>query len=282
MRRVLIAGCGYVGVAAADLFHAAGWEVEGWTHSQASADALSSKPYRIRAVDLTSERAVASAATGFDAVVHCASSGGGGAESYRHIYLEGARNLLDVLRASAFLFTSSTSVYAQADGDWVTEESPAEPPRETGKILRETEALVLARGGVIARVAGIYGPGRSALLRKLRAGEARLDGDGTRFVNQVHRDDVASSLLLLIERPVSSEIFNVADDQPLTQRECYGWLANHLGLPMPERADIPAERKRGASNKRVSNAKLRRFGWAPRYPTFAEGMTNSVLPAAEK
>ena len=47
MPRILIAGCGYVGQATADLFHAAGWDVEGWTASEESAAALSAKPYPV-------------------------------------------------------------------------------------------------------------------------------------------------------------------------------------------------------------------------------------------
>ena len=61
-------------------------------------------------------------------------------------------------RGAALAFTSSTSVYAQGDGEWVTEESPAEPDRETGRVLRATEEFVLAGGGIVARLAGIYGP----------------------------------------------------------------------------------------------------------------------------
>ncbi len=73
------------------------------------------------------------------------------------------------------LFTSSTSVYAQRDGSWVTEESETKPARETGRILLETEEFVLGHGGIVARLAGIYGPGRSALLSKFLAGEAIID-----------------------------------------------------------------------------------------------------------
>ena len=98
-----------------------------------------------------------------------------------------------------FFFTSSTSVYAQTDGSWVDESSLAEPTRETGKILRETEEIVLRAGGIVARVAGIYGPGRSFLLRKFLAGEAVIDRERDRFLNQVHRDDIASAMLLLMQ-----------------------------------------------------------------------------------
>ena len=278
MARVLIAGCGYVGVATADLFHAAGWEVEGWTHSAESAAQLAGKPYAVRAVDIAAADAVQAATSRFDAVIHCASSGGGGAESYRRVYLEGARNLLVELRPRTFLYTSSTSVYAQTGGEWVDEESAAEPAHETGKILRETEELVRQSGGLVVRLAGIYGPGRCALLRKFLSGEARIDEGDQRYLNQAHRDDIAAALLHLVTKPNESQIFNVTDDQPLTQRQYYECLAGELNRPLPPAATRSGERKRGASNKRVSNRKLRALGWEPKFPTFQVGMARSVLP----
>src|SRR5438093_2280451 len=133
----------------------------------------------------------------FDPVIHCASSRRGGAETYRQVYLDGARNLLETFPGSKLLFTSSTSVYAQSDGSWVTEESESKPVRETSRVLLETEKMVLARDGTVVRLAGIYGPGRSALLTKFLAGTAIIDPGNDRFVNQVHRDDIASGLFLL-------------------------------------------------------------------------------------
>jgi nucleoside-diphosphate-sugar epimerase len=123
MPRILIAGCGYVGQATADLFHAAGWDVEGWTASEESAATLSAKPYLACQVDISNREQVAERTGTFDAVIHCASSRGGGVESYRQIYLNGARNLLDRFAETKVLLTSSTSVYAQRDGSWVTEEN---------------------------------------------------------------------------------------------------------------------------------------------------------------
>src|SRR5437016_7602518 len=200
MPRILIAGCGYVGQAVADLVHAAGWTVEGWTHSAESAARLSANPYPVRGVDVSRRAQVAECAGMFDAVIHCASSRGGDAEMYRKVYLDGARNLLETFPGSKLLFTSSTSVYAQRDGSWVTEESETKPMREASRILLETERLVLASGGMVARLAGIYGPGRSALVSKFMAGTAMIDPENDRFVNQVHRDDIAAALFLLLSR----------------------------------------------------------------------------------
>ena len=280
MPRVLIAGCGYIGQAAADLLHAAGWVVEGWTRSAESAASLSAKPYPVRGVDVSQLDRVAECARTFDAVVHCASSSGGDAEKYRRVYLYGARNLLETFRGSKLLFTSSTSVYAQRDGSWVTEESDAKPIRETSRVLLETERLVLADSGVVARLAGIYGPGRSALLNKFLKGTAIIDPETDRFVNQVHRDDIAAALFLLLSREAEiAQIYNVVDDQPILQSECYRWLAQRLNRPLPPIRRSMQERKRGDSNKRVSNAKLRVLGWTAQYPTFAEAMEKSILPS---
>ena len=280
MPRILIAGCGYVGQATADLFQATGWAVEGWVSSTEAAAKLSTKPYPVLAVDIAGPAQLAPRAINFDTVIHCVSSRGGGTDVYRQIYLNGARSLLDRFPGARTLFTSSTGVYAQQDGSWVTEESETKPKRETARILLETEALVLSRGGIVARLAGIYGPGRSALLSKILNGSAVIDAENDRFVNQVHRDDIAAALFFLLNHEsVAGEIYNVVDDQPILQSECYRWLAKKLNRALPAIGRSTSTPKRGDSNKRVSNAKLRRLGWTPRYPTFAEAMEKSVLPS---
>jgi len=276
MPRILIAGCGYVGRATADLFHRAGWQVEGWTKFNAG----TSKPYPIHAIDITDAKQVHACEGNFDVIVHCASTRGGDVDLYRRVYLNGACNLLETFASSTILFTSSTSVYAQINGKWVTEESAAEPRHQTGQILRETEELCLARSGIVARLAGIYGPGRSALLSKFLAGNAVIDPENDRFINQVHRDDIAAALFLLLDRQrEAKQIYNVVDDQPIRQSECYGWLAKKLNRPLPPVGKSAARGKRGESSKCVSNAKLRGLGWTPRYPTFAEAMEKSILPS---
>src|SRR4029077_18848378 len=109
---------------------------------------------------------------------------------------------------------------AQSNGEWVTEESPAEPNQETGKILREAEQLVLTRDGDVARLGGIYGPGRSFLLKRFLGNEAIVDPERDRFVNQIHRDDAAAALFLLVCQSPGGGIYNVVDDRPILQSEC--------------------------------------------------------------
>lgn len=276
MPRILIAGCGYVGQATADLFHRAGWAVEGWTKSNTG----TRKPYPIHAIDITDAKQVHACEGNFDVIIHCASTRGGDVDLYRRVYLNGARNLLEKFATSTMLFTSSTSVYAQTNGERVTEESATEPRRQTGQILRETEELVLARDGIVVRLAGIYGPRRSALLNKFLAGNAVIDPETDRFINQVHRDDIAAALFILLDRRrEAKQIYNVVDDQPIRRGECYRWLAKKLNRPLPPVEKSAARGKRGESSKCVSNAKLRGLGWKPRYPTFAEAMEKSILPS---
>ncbi len=276
MRKILIAGCGYVGQAAAELFHRAGDAVEGWTKS---AHGIVT-PYPIHSVDISDANLVRARHGDFDVVIHCASTRGGDVDLYRKLYVEGARNLVDAFPGSTILFTSSTSVYAQKDGEWVTEESATEPTRETSQALLEAEKIISDAKGIVLRLAGIYGPGRSALLDKFMNGTATVAKD--HFVNQVHRDDIAGAIFLLSNRPHQGpQTFNVTDGNPRLVSDCYEWLARKLGRPLPglDATSQQASRKRGDSNKRVSNARLRAKGWQLLYPNFAEGMEKSVLPS---
>jgi len=294
MARVLIAGCGYVGEAAANTFRERGWEVEGWTATVESVAKLSQRPYSVRAVDVTDHDAMSKPSGEFDVVVHCVSSRGGDEEQYRRLYFTGARNLLRTFPLATLLFTSSTSVYPQTDGSVVDETSPAEPRHEKGKILRETENLVLAAGGIIARLGGIHGPRRSFFLSRFLESGTPPEGND-RLINQVHRDDIVSALLLLAERRAESrgEIFNVVGDRPIKAKKAYEWLSSRLNKPGAvsptatwerDRGELgrsggAAHPKRGNSNKHVSNRKLRALGWEPRYPTFESAMSENILPS---
>jgi len=205
-----------------------------------------------------------------DFIVHCASSGKGGPEAYQHVHVDGCRNLTNTFPGTPLLFTSSTSVYAQTDGSVVTEESPAEPDRETGRLLLEAERIVRATGGIVARLAGIYGPGRSVILKKFLAGETVIEEDGRRFLNQIHRDDAARAIfhLATLGQTARGEVFNVSDDTPLSQLECHRQLSRIFSRPMPPSGPRDLNRKRGWTHKHVSNSRLRATGWNPAFPSF--------------
>ena len=264
MSRVLVIGAGFLGGEVASVFRVAGWEV---------ASASLGGGEGSLACDVSDPDCVA-ALPEADVIVHCAASGRGGEDAYRRVYLEGCRNLGRRFPKARLVFTSSSSVYSQHEGELVTEQSEASPDRETGKILLEAERVVTGSGGVVARLAGIYGPGRSVLLRKFLDGEAVIEEDGRRFINTIHRDDAARAIfhLLNLDPFPAGEIFNVCDSETLTQLEVYRGLAEIFGRDLPPHGPRDLNRKRGWTHKRVSNAKLLETGWEPRYPSFLDAV----------
>jgi nucleoside-diphosphate-sugar epimerase len=265
--RVLIVGCGYVGLPLGIELVRQGHAVSGLRRSVAAETELKRVGIQPLHADITRPETLAELPHEFDWVVNCTASGGGDAENYRNIYLEGNRNLLAWLAPAPpkkFIYTSSTSVYAQNDGSVVTETSVTEPEALTTKILVETEKLLLAAAAkgfpaVILRVAGIYGPARGHAFKQYLRGEARIEGEGARWLNMIHRDDLVGVISAALERGTPGEVYNAVDNEPVTQLKFFEWLAGELQKPLPPRvtADTETWRKRGVTNKRVSNAKLR-------------------------
>ena len=283
--KILVAGAGYVGEALAARLLRGDNEVTAWTGSADSAAALGARHHGLRAAacDVSDPGAIQAARMrlgAMDAVIFCAAAGrGGGADRYRAVYLTGAQNLAASFPKARFVYTGSTSVHAQTDGNWVDEDSPTEPDRETGRVLLETERIVRNAGGTVLRAAGIYGPGRSVLLRRFLAGEAVLEAGGERWINQIHRDDLAAALALTLTCPaedISGRVFLASDDRPLRQRELYVWLAARTGRPVPPPAPADYDRKRGWTHKRVCNARLRSLGWRPVFPTFLDAVERGL------
>jgi len=196
--------------------------------------------------------------------------------AYREVYLEGVRQMNRHQPQARRIFVSSTSVYGQRDGSWVDESSPTEPAAETSRVLVETEREALGAGAIVLRAAGIYGPGRAALFEKFRRGEAVIEGEGLRWLNQIHRSDLIAALVHLLDAGVPGEIYNAADDEPVRLRDFYAWCSEKLGKPMPPHGPVDPKRKRGLTDKRVSNRKLRAAGWAPQFRTFREGLADRL------
>jgi len=284
-KRVLICGCGYVGQAVGTRLAAQGHAVFGLRRSaDANASLLAAGITPLNG-DLANPAAVAALPGPFDWVINVVSSAHGGEAAYRSAYLESTRNLVRKMAGAPcrFVYTSSTSVYPQTEGEWVTETSAANPTTNTGLVLRQTETELLAAASqdfrpTVLRVAGIYGPDRHHLLSRLLAGH-RFGGNAARWLNMVHRDDVAGAILLVLESAVSGEVFNVADNEPVQADAFESWLANRLELNLDAlRTEEPAGGKRGVSNKRVNNRRLReQLGWVPAHPTFREGYESILV-----
>ena len=286
--RILIVGCGYVGRPLGQELARLGHEVFGLRRSQLAAEELTAAGITPLHADITQPQTLANLPRNFDWVVNCTASGGGGAEDYRKIYLEGNRNLVAWLADSPpekFVYTSSTSVYGQNDGSMVTEKSPVEPDAPTSTVLVETEKYLLAAvaqrrfPAVILRVAGIYGPGRGHGFKAFLRGEARIEGDGMRWLNMIHRDDLIGVIIAALRDARPGEIFNVADNEPVSQRTFFEWLAAKFNRPMPPvvAADAETWRRRGVTNKRVSNAKLHAaLKYAFQFPDFRAGYAAEI------
>jgi nucleoside-diphosphate-sugar epimerase len=284
--RVLVVGCGYVGLPLALEFARLGHTVFGLRRSTGAQEILRQAGVTPLVADITQPDSLAKMPRDFDWVVNCVASGGGGVGEYRTLYLEGMRNLIEWLvpsRANGtprVVYTSSTGVYGQNDGSLVDESSPTQPASETARVLVETEQVLLAAGrersfpAMVLRAAGIYGPERGYLLKQFLRGEARIEGAGARTLNMIHRDDLIRAIIAALERGRGGEIYNVTDDEPVSQVEFFQWLAAKLGQPLPPTIpeDAAAPRKRGLTNKRISNRKLKaelRFGFT--FPDFRAG-----------
>lgn len=286
--RTLIIGCGYVGVPVGARLAAAGHDVYGLRRTAESEEELVAAGIEPLTGDITKPEDLARLPGPFDWVVNLVSSSRGGADVYRDVYLGGTSKVLDWLRNSPptkYIYTSSTSVYGQTDGSWITEDDEAQPSSETARILVETEKLLLkaAREGgfpaTILRVAGIYGPGRGHLFLKYLRDEATLSGDGSRLINMIHLDDLVTAIVAGLERGQPGKVYNVVDDEPVEQIRFYRWLAETLGKPMPPR-DTEREapkRKRALTNKKVSNCLLKEeIECAFKYPSFREGYGSEI------
>jgi nucleoside-diphosphate-sugar epimerase len=277
--KTLIIGCGYIGLPLALRLKEAGHEISAWVHSSASAEALLPHHFhRLIAGSVADPEVWDSVIENFDLVIHCASSGRGDEAAYEQVFLKGMLMIKTHQARAGKVFVSSTSVYRQTQGEVVTEKSPAEPDTATGRVLFVAEKVAVRAGASVIRSTGIYGPNRGVLFEKFRRGEAVVEGDGLRWINQIHQHDLVSTITHLIGAGAPGEIYNASDDTPVTQRDFYAWCSAFLRKPMPPSGPVNLLRKRGLTNKRVSNAKLRATGWSPAYPSFREGLATDHSP----
>ena len=283
MARILIAGCGDVGAVLGRSLRAAGHEV--WGLKRHPADL----PPGIRplAADLTDPATLNALPSALDSVVYSAAAARFSEIAYQAAYIAGVQNLLDALRRAGqqphrLLFTSSTSVYAQHQGEWVDEDSPAEADSFSGRCIRTGEQLLWDSPwpAVAIRFGGIYGPGRTRLIDSVRAGTATRPAGPPLYTNRIHRDDCARVLEHLLFLSDPAPLYLAVDDDPAPLGEVLNWLATQLGVSEPPLAanpplkpgagfGDPAARMR--ASKRCYNARLRASGFQFRYPSYRDG-----------
>jgi len=272
---LLVFGLGYTGTAIAARAAGAGWRVT----------ATSRDPARLRPPDGVALIPFTDAAPAVLAATHIVQTAAPAEDGDPAL----ARYTAEVaaapdLRWAGYL--STTGVYGDRGGGWVDEDTPPRPGNDRGvrRIAAEDAwRAACARCAVdVFRVAGIYGPGRSAF-DDLRAGQARRVLKPGHLFGRIHRDDIAAAVLAAMsqDRPAGARVLNLADDEPASSADVVAEAARLLGVPplplIPFADALPGMSAMGrsfwAENRRVRSAKTQAalgLRWA--YPTYREGL----------
>lgn len=279
MAKVLIVGCGDVGSRLALTLAAAGHEVFGLRRTAATLAGVT-----MLQGDVT-QAATLKFPSGLDYGFIVLAPGESGAEAYRRIYFEGTRQVLQALARQCLrrlFWVSSSSVYGQDAGEWVDEDSPAQPASATAQVLLKSEALVQAAAwpATVLRLSGLYGPGRLRLLNWVKAGWP-VQAQPLQWSNRLHVADAAGALAFLLERDQAgvnlAPLYIGTDRLPVPQHEVLDWLAQQMELPA-----VPHEARPGAgSNKRLSNKRLLELGYRLQYPDFRAGYADVLASARD-
>lgn len=300
MAEVLVVGCGYTGRRLALTLRDAGHAVTGTTRSEERAARLDAEGIRPLLLDL-GDRGAARALlrTVPDVCFYLAppvppkETEAGGAEP--------AAEVEDVIRAlvraplQAFVYASSTSVYGDRGGAEVDEGAVPAPDSPAGRARLAAERRVLRAGWDldcrprIARISGIYGPGRT-LREAIREGRYHLIEGVESWSNRIHVSDLVRALLAVWLRGADGGVYNVTDDEPHPSGDFARLVARLCGLDLPvltaeeARARYGPDRlSRKLGSKRVSNRRLRqRLGLELRYPTYREGVPAALSAEEER
>lgn len=284
---ILIAGCGYVGGRLAQLLVDGDEPVVGLKRD------TSTLPAGVEgiAADVSDPASLrdlpAALGAPVDALVYAVAPVGRTEVAYRAAYVDGLRNMLTATaslmsaasrasgRSARVVLVSSTGVYGQEDGQWVDEDTAPEPRDVTGRVLLEGEQLIreLPGDGMVLRLGGIYGPGRTRTVRTVLDGEAGCPPPD-RYGNRIHRDDAASAIRHLLDLPDPAPVYLGVDTDPAPLRDVYRWIAERADTPDPCSDDAPEpwdSVPRRGTNKRCSSRRLVESGYEFHFPTFREG-----------
>jgi nucleoside-diphosphate-sugar epimerase len=300
-KRIAILGCGYLGERVAQQALAWGAEVVALTRNQHQAERLSAFGLnQIVVAELDSDGWHPLIDRRQDLVLNCVASAGGGVEGYRKSYLQGMRSLVRWVeqrssQVDSLIFTSSTSVYAQNKGEWVSEEDPAEGATEGAGILREAEALLEepppgVERSFILRLGGIYGPGRHHLLDRAFQPQLQQEEGDDIHLNSIHTADICAAIWAAYSAPpeVRGGVFNIVDDAPAPKGEILQWLhaeGKERGLLRAAggASTSPLRRRARRTDRKISNRKAREtLLWNPRFPDYRAGYLPLLEALADK
>jgi nucleoside-diphosphate-sugar epimerase len=271
-------GLGYSASALARRLRARGWEVRGTTRSAEKAALLEAEGYR--AFLFGRDRPLADPPTAFAGVTHVLTSIAPDERGDPVLDLHGADlGAVPTLRWIGYLGT--TSVYGDRQGAWVDEETPIDPTLARADRRARAEAAWLDSGlpAHVFRLAGIYGPGRNALVN-LRDGTARRIVKPGQVFSRIHVDDIATVLEASMTSPRPGRIYNVCDDEPAPPQDVVAFAAGLLGVEPPPEQDYataelsPMARTFYKDNRRVRNERIKReLGVELAYPSYREGLS---------
>ena len=276
---LFVFGAGYVGAAFAREMAARGWAVSATARSDTAAATLAAAG--IEPVNPAAGEAMDRQVAAADALLITAAPD----ETECPALAALGPRLRAGVRPPAWIgYLSTTGVYGDRAGGWVTEASPLAPLSEPARrrVAAETgwRDLGAAIGAPVHlfRLPGIYGPGRSAFDR-LRDGTARRLLRPGQVFSRIHRDDIGLALAASLARGGAGTTFNLCDDEPCPPQDVIAFAAALLGVPPPPEqafdaeAISPASRRFYGESKRVSNARAKAaLGWRPMYPSYREGL----------
>lgn len=273
----LIIGCGDVGKALGQQLLDAGQRVIGVRRNVSGLEDSGIEPL---ALDIHADGA-ASTLPDANIVVYVVSADRFEEDAYRAAYPDGLKTVLaEFSRRETppdhVFFVSSTSVYAQHQGEVVDESSETAPSGFSGNLMRQAEQSLIHHElpGSVVRFSGIYGPGRDRLIRQVSEGRIVASGPPM-YSNRIHRDDCAGVLAHLIGlkmagKPIQ-ELYLGTDCEPAPLHDVMTWLAAKLKVTSTETIQSPLRRR---SSKRCDNSRLLESGYRFRYPTYREGYTH--------
>ena len=273
---VLIAGCGDLGLRVAQLLAKENSANRSWGLRRHPGVELTNDllGFTWIAADLTQPDSLRDLPKDITHVLYTAAPNARTEEDYRAVYREGLERVLKAIASPALqrvLFVSSTAVYGDHGAQWIDEDTPTAPKSFNGRVLLDTEQWLRSQSAqfetINLRLSGIYGPGRSYLLDRLRAGLATAPAAESHWVNRIHIEDAAAAVLHLMNLPKPQPIYLVTDSAPLPMRVLYDALAKLVGGPTPAEGAAPAS----VGSKRLSNARLRDSGFNFKWPDSRAG-----------
>jgi nucleoside-diphosphate-sugar epimerase len=283
---VLIVGCGDIGERVARLERSEGRAVAGLVRSEKSAQRLRSAGIQPITVDLDAPASINNLPVKDAVVYYFAPPPGKGVTDPRMdavISLMTASNL-----PKRIVLISTTGVYGDCHGEWVTEDRPPNPQVDRARRRLAAETTLQAwseKSGVpivILRVPGIYGPGYLPEER-LRSGEPVLREDESPFSNRIHADDLAHVCVAAARHVHPSLLYNVSDGHPTTMTDFFFRVADVLGIPRPPAVTFEEARHRLgegmlsylAESKCIDNRRMREeLGVELMYPDLTAGLTS--------